>query len=90
MAASYIRPPFTMVKVAMPFEYLPVATAFSRLPLAPAELPDDPAEFRTSYPEVLPRFEAARVGSGDRVEIARTVVAAAGERPKRGGRPRWG
>ncbi len=56
--------------------------AVSRFPdeLGAAALPDDPADFRTSYPEVLPRFEAARAGSNDRVEIARTVVAAVNER----------
>ncbi|MDJ0771198.1 MAG: hypothetical protein QNJ12_20590 [Ilumatobacter sp.] len=57
-------------------------SAVSRFPdeLDAAEVPDDPAAFRTSYPEVLPRFEAARAGSGRRVEIARAVVAAAAER----------
>ncbi len=56
--------------------------AVSRFPdeLAAAALPDDPAAFRSSYPEALPRFEAARAGSGRRVEIARTVVGAAAER----------
>lgn len=56
--------------------------AVSRFPgeLADAGLPDDPAAFRTSYPEVLPRFEAARVGSHHRVEIARSVVSAANSR----------
>lgn len=48
--------------------------------LAAAALPEDPAEFRTSYPEALPRFEAARAGSSRRVEIARVVVTAANER----------
>lgn len=56
--------------------------AASRFPdeLAGAALPDDPAGFRTSYPEALPRFEAARAGSSRRVDIARVVVAAANER----------
>jgi hypothetical protein len=53
--------------------------AVDRFPdeLAGAELPDDPAVFRTSFPEALPRFEAARAGSSRRVEIARAVVDAA-------------
>ncbi len=56
--------------------------AASRFPdeLAAAELPDDPSAFRTSYPDALPRFEAARAGSSRRVEIARAVVTAAHER----------
>jgi len=56
--------------------------AVSRFPgeLDAAAVPDDPAAFRTSYPEVLPRFEAARAGSGRRGEIARVVVAAAAQR----------
>ena len=48
--------------------------------LAAVQLPDDPAVFRKSYPEVLPHFEAARAGSARRAEIARTVVAAIDER----------
>lgn len=48
--------------------------------LAPAELPDDPAAFKKAYPDVLPRFEAARAGSPRRTDIARAVVAAANER----------
>lgn len=48
--------------------------------LAAAELPDDPAAFRRSYAEALPRFEAARVASDHRVAVARVVVAAAVER----------
>ena len=56
--------------------------AVSRFPdeLGAAGVPRDPAAFRKSYPEVLPRFEAARAGSSTRAEIARAVVAAAGER----------
>ncbi len=56
--------------------------AVNRFPddLAAADIPDDPAAFRTSYPEALPRFEAARAGSSRRAEIARAVVAAADER----------
>ena len=56
--------------------------AASRFPdeLAIAELPDDPAQFRTSYADALPRFEAARADSDRRVEIAREVVTAANER----------
>ncbi|MFW2333940.1 hypothetical protein [Ilumatobacter sp.] len=56
--------------------------AVNRFPdeLAAAEIPEDPAAFRTSYPEALPRFEAARAGSSRRAEIARAVVAAADER----------
>jgi hypothetical protein len=45
-----------------------------------AQVPGDPAAFRKNYPEVLPRFEAARAGSGERADIARTVVAAANQR----------
>ena len=48
--------------------------------LAAAELPTDPGDFRSSYPDALPRFEAARAGSSRRADIARTVVEAANER----------
>jgi hypothetical protein len=39
-------------------------------------LPNDPKAFRGGYAEVLPRFEAARLASGERCNVARHVVAA--------------
>jgi hypothetical protein len=56
--------------------------AVARFPneLDVAEVPDDPAAFRQEYPEVLPRFEAARVGSSQRADIARAVVVEANQR----------
>jgi len=39
-------------------------------------LPADPDVFRKVYPDVLPRFEAARQASAERHEIARHVIAA--------------
>ena len=44
--------------------------------LGGAGLPAQPGAFRKSYGRVLPRFEAARAGSGARLEIARRLVAA--------------
>ena len=40
-------------------------------------VPDDASEFKSTYPEVLPRFEARRADSPHRSDIARTVVGAA-------------
>ncbi len=39
-------------------------------------LPADPRAFRSVYPETLPLFEAARLASAQRHEIARHVMAA--------------
>jgi len=44
--------------------------------LAEVSLPEDPQRFRRSYPELLPRFEAARLASGQRAAIARTMAVA--------------
>jgi hypothetical protein len=43
-----------------------------------AGVPQDVAAFRSSYPDVLPCFEAARASADQRVDIARAVVSAAG------------
>lgn len=43
--------------------------------LAAAELPVDAGGFRSGFPEALARFEAARVGSPQRFEIARFLTA---------------
>ena len=43
---------------------------------ADVELPATPEMFRAAYPEVLPGFEAARLASAQRHEIARHVVVA--------------
>ncbi|MEQ8859185.1 MAG: hypothetical protein RIC56_11085 [Pseudomonadales bacterium] len=48
--------------------------------LAKASLPEDPQIFRQRYVDVLPRFEAARLASSERSEIARTLSAATGRR----------
>ena len=45
-------------------------------PFRTVSLPTDPDIFRTVYPDVLPRFEAARLASAERHEIARHVTAA--------------
>src|SRR5262245_16878010 len=45
--------------------------------LRAADLPADPARFRKSYGEALVRFEAARVGSDARTEIAASIADAA-------------
>lgn len=42
--------------------------------LASVDLPEDPKAFRARYPEVLPRFEAARAASSERTAIARRVA----------------
>jgi len=44
--------------------------------LAVAGLPAEVDEFRADYPDALPRFEAARLASAERLVIARQVVAA--------------
>jgi hypothetical protein len=44
--------------------------------LGDAGVPDEPAAFKSSYPDVLPRFEARRVDSERRSDIARTIVSA--------------
>jgi hypothetical protein len=43
--------------------------------LAAAAVPDDPAAFRSSFPDVVGRFEAARTASLRRAEIARFAAA---------------
>lgn len=53
---------------------LETAEAFPQ-DLARAELPRAAAAFRKGYADALTRFEAARVASGARVEIARDLVA---------------
>lgn len=45
--------------------------------LSKASLPEDPQVFRKCYADALPRFEAARVASGERAAIARALSAAA-------------
>jgi len=47
--------------------------------LGDAGVPDEPAAFKSSYPEVLPRFEARRVDSDRRSAIARSIVSASDE-----------
>jgi hypothetical protein len=42
-------------------------------------LTEDPKRFRTSFDEILPRFEAARIASPQRTEIARSMRCEAGE-----------
>lgn len=42
--------------------------------------PGNPAVFRRTYPDVMPRFEAARLVSGDRLAIARHAVSGLAER----------
>ncbi len=42
-----------------------------------ADVPTDPSVFRSSFADVLPRFEAARADSSRRGEIARTIVDSA-------------
>lgn len=44
---------------------------------AAVELPTDSAGFKKDFPELLPEFEAARLGSDRRTEIAETMLAAA-------------
>ena len=44
--------------------------------LAAAEPPAEARVFRRTYPDVLPSFEAARLASRERVEIARHIVTA--------------
>ena len=44
--------------------------------LADARLPPDQAGFRKHYPDALPRFEAARLASGERPRIARHLATA--------------
>ncbi|HEY5678533.1 MAG TPA: hypothetical protein VIS55_00540 [Pseudomonadales bacterium] len=44
--------------------------------LGPMGFPADPKAFRSTYPEVMPRFEAARLASGDRLAMARHAVGA--------------
>jgi hypothetical protein len=44
--------------------------------LGPVAFPADPKVFRATYPELMPRFEAARLASGDRLAIARHAVSA--------------
>ena len=51
------------------------ATAFPGT-FAAIDVPTSGSVFRKAYPEVLPAFEAARLASPDRVEIARTLAEA--------------
>ncbi len=53
-----------------------LAEAGGRFPsvLGPAQLPTDPGVFKRTYGAALARFEAARVASPQRVEIARFIV----------------
>ncbi len=55
-----------------------LAEAASAFPeaLAPARLPESPPAFQRSYPEILPRFEAARLASAERRAIARHLASA--------------
>ena len=55
-----------------------LADGAARFPdaLGAVGIPKDPEVFRKRYPEVLPRCEAARLASGERVEIARHLVTA--------------
>jgi len=50
-------------------------TALARFPaLAGAQVPEDPEAFRRGYAETLVRFEAARVASGARAEVAACIA----------------
>ncbi len=48
--------------------------------LGPVAFPSDPMVFRAAYPELMPRFEAARLASGDRLALARHAVGALRQR----------
>jgi hypothetical protein len=49
------------------------AKAFHNV-FATVDLPQDPNKFRTAYAEVLPRFEATRLASAQRLDIARHII----------------
>lgn len=55
-----------------------LAEACARFPraLAAAQLPERAADFRKRFPDILPRFEAARAASAQRSEIARFLFGA--------------
>ena len=59
------------------FEVLAAAVAHFPAALDDARLPAQQKAFRTDYPRCLPRFEAARLASTERLKIAQHLVESA-------------